>query len=285
MSQRILLSGGSGQLAEAIRRFWTDAEIICPPEDTFDLSQPESIHATVHAFHPHVIVNAGAFTQVDRCEDAEALAMKVNGEALTPLAEAANMVDALLVQISTDYVFNGTAARPYREDDPVEPTSAYGRSKLLGEQNALQAKRHLILRTAWLYDAWGKNFLLTMLNAAKQGRSLRVVDDQRGTPTTCRALTRQIRQAVHEGWQGLFHATCHGETTWFGFASEIFRQAGLRPDLSPCTTADYPTPAKRPAYSVLDGSKRAQTGIDLMPDWQTALNEVIDDLHSRGIHE
>ena len=177
---------------------------------------------------------------------------------------------------SSDYVFDGTGTRPYREDDPTNPMSVYGRTKLEGERQAAQCSRHLIARTSWLYDAWGKNFLNTMLNAAAQCRALRVVDDQRGAPTTCRALARQLQVAVGQGWQGTVHTTCQGETTWYGFAQAIFAARDTAVDLSPCTTADYPTPARRPPYSVLDGARRRSLGPDLMPSWQDALREVLD---------
>jgi dTDP-4-dehydrorhamnose reductase len=154
--------------------------------------------------------------------------------------------------------------------------SIYGRTKLEGERQAARCSRHLIARTSWLYDAWGKNFLNTMLAAAAQGRSLRVVDDQRGAPTTCRALARQLKVAAEEGWHGLVHTTCAGETTWHGFAQAIFLAKGIAADLTPCTTADYPTPAQRPAYSVLDNHHRRTLGPDLMPDWHEALLEVLN---------
>jgi dTDP-4-dehydrorhamnose reductase len=212
---------------------------------------------------------------VDRCESEAALARLINATAVGWLADACEAQGATLVQISTDYVFDGTGTRPYREDDPTNPRSVYGRTKLEGERQAARCSRHLIARTSWLYDAWGKNFLNTMLNAANQGRALRVVDDQRGAPTTCRALARQLRGAVEQQWQGLVHTTCAGETTWHGFAKAIFEAKGMAVDLSPCTTTDYPTPATRPAFSVLDGSRRASLGTDLMPHWHEAMLEVI----------
>ncbi len=272
---RVLVSGGSGQLARAIRETWGGHELLLPEEAVFDLGNREAIHAVVAAARPQVLINAGAFTQVDRCETEAELAQRINGEAVGWLAEACEEAQCLLVQISTDYVFDGQGTRPYREDDPTNPRSVYGRTKLEGERQAARCTRHLIARTSWLYDAWGKNFYLTMLNAAAQGRALRVVDDQRGTPTTCRALARQLKVAAEEGWQGLVHATCQGETTWHGFAQAIFRAQGLAADLSPCTTADYPTPAQRPAYSVLSGAHRGELGTDLMPTWEEALAEVV----------
>ena len=272
---RVLVAGASGQLAQAIRLTWAEHELLLPEESVLDLSRRDAIQRVVAEARPDVLVNCAAYTQVDRCESEAELAKLINDTAVGWLAEACEAQSALLIQISTDYVFDGTGTRPYREDDPTNPVSAYGHTKLAGERQAARCPRHLIARTSWLYDAWGKNFLNTMVNAAAQGRALRVVDDQRGAPTTCRALARQLKVAAEESWQGLVHTTCQGETTWHGFAQAIFEAKGIAVDLSPCTTADYPTPAKRPAYSVLDGTRRATFGTDLMPDWQGALLDVI----------
>ena len=273
---RVLVTGGSGQLARAIRQEWRGHELTLMGSAELDLASPESIRAAVRGARPQIVVNAGAFTQVDRCESEAARAMAVNGEGVGHLAEACEALGARLIQISTDYVFDGTGTRPYRESDPTNPVSVYGRTKLEGERRAAACSRHLVVRTSWLYDAWGKNFFNTMLNAAAQGRALRVVDDQRGAPTTCRALARQLLLAAEGEWQGLVHATCGGETTWHGFAKAIFEAARVEADLSPCATADYPTPAKRPAYSVLDATHRRSLGPDLMPDWREALREVVE---------
>lgn len=272
---RVLVTGASGQLAHAIRMTWTAHDLVLPEESVLDLGKEAAIRSVVAEVRPEVVVNCGAFTQVDRCESEADLAQRINATAVGWLAEACEAQGAMLVQVSTDYVFDGTGSRPYREDDPTNPVSVYGRTKLEGERQAARCRRHLIARTSWLYDAWGKNFLNTMLNAAAQGRSLRVVDDQRGAPTSCRALARQLKVAAEEGWQGLVHATCAGETTWHGFARAIFEAKGIAADLSACTTADYPTPARRPAYSVLDGTRRRSLGPDLMPDWREALADVI----------
>ena len=272
---KVLVTGASGQLAHAIRLIWTAHDLILPEESVLDLSKETAIHSVVSSFRPEVVINCGAFTQVDRCESEAELAQLINGTAVGWLAEACEAQGAMLIQVSTDYVFDGTATRPYREEDPTHPMSVYGHTKLEGERQAARCRRHLIARTSWLYDAWGKNFLNTMLNAAAQGRSLRVVDDQRGAPTTCRALARQLKVAAEEDWQGLVHTTCQGETTWYGFAKAIFEAKQIPADLSPCTTADYPTPAQRPAYSVLDGVRRRSLGPDLMPHWHEALLEVL----------
>jgi len=272
---QVLITGASGQLAQAIRLVWAEHELVLPEESVLDLSRREAIHSVVAEVKPDVLINCGAFTQVDRCESEVDLAMCINATAVGWLTDACEAQGAMLIQVSTDYVFDGTGTRPYREDDPTNPVSVYGRTKLEGEQQAARCSRHLIVRTSWLYDAWGKNFLNTMLNAAAQGRTLRVVDDQRGAPTTCRALARQLKVAAEQKWQGLVHATCQGETTWHGFARAIFEAKGMKVDLHSCTTADYPTPARRPAYSVLDGTRRRSLGQDLMPTWQEALAEVI----------
>lgn len=272
---KVLVTGGAGQLARAIAATWDGHEVVLLDRKALDLGDPGAASCALALHRPQVVINTGAHTQVDRCEAEPALAQRLNADAVGWLAVACNETGARLVQISTDYVFDGRASRPYREDDPTHPATIYGRTKLEGEARARGAQHHLIVRTSWLYEAWGNNFLRTMLNAAAQGRSLKVVDDQRGTPTSCRALARQLQVAVDEGWRGLVHASCQGETTWYGFAKESFRVAGMPVDLRPCTTAEYPTPAARPAYSVLDSTHRKFLGCDLMPSWQVALREVI----------
>ena len=272
---RVLVTGGSGQLARAIATTWTRHEALLLGREDLDLGEAASIRAALERHRPDVVLNAGAHTQVDRCEGEPDLALRLNGEAVGHLAEGCGRLGALLVQISTDYVFDGTGTRPYLETDPTLPRTVYGRTKLEGERLARQAPQHLVVRTSWLYEAWGKNFLQTMLRLGGSGKSLRVVDDQRGTPTSCRALARQLEVALDEEWRGLVHASCQGECSWYEFAREIFHRQGLAVDLSPCTTAEYPMPAPRPAYSVLAGLHRAELGTDVLPDWRVALTEVL----------
>lgn len=271
---RVLVTGGSGQLARAVSRVWMDHELVVPPHSQLDLTREVTVRSAMAAVRPDLVLNCGAFTHVDLCESQADLALLINGTAVGWLAECCDAQGATLIQISTDYVFDGSGTRPYRETDPVHPLSVYGRTKLEGERQAARCSRHLIARTGWLYDAWGHNFLNTMLTAAA-GRALRVVDDQVGAPTTCRALAAQLKEAAEQGWRGLFHATCQGETTWHGFAKAIFEAKGITADLNPCDTAGFPTPARRPAYSVLDGAYRRSLGSDLMPPWQEALREVL----------
>ncbi|MDR2561064.1 MAG: dTDP-4-dehydrorhamnose reductase [Holophagales bacterium] len=272
---KTLISGASGQLATAVKRHWAKDSLIMPSEAELDLTDRESIRAAIQKYKPDVFLNCAAYTNVDAAESNEGLAKLVNGQAVGWIAQECNDVGALLVQVSTDYVFDGISTRPLKEDDPVGPCSAYGKSKLEGEVAAQKAYRHIIFRTSWLYDAWGKNFFNTMIRLANQGKPIKVVSDQRGSPTTCRALARQMRLAIESEWHGLFHATCTGETTWHGFAQAIFNMMGLAPECSPCSTQEYPTPAKRPAYSVLDNSKRMALGDDLMGPWEGALREVV----------
>lgn len=277
---KVLVTGGSGQLARAIQRTWTGHDLVVPGEAELDLASPDAIRRVLAAVCPDVVLNCGAYTAVDKAESEPELARIVNAEAVAVLAEACG--EALLVQVSTDYVFDGTATRPWQELDPTGPLSVYGATKLEGEDAARRAKHHLVARTQWLYDADGKNFLNTMLGLGRSGKALKVVADQFGAPTPCRRLARQLRVAVEGRWQGTFHMTCGGETTWHGFAQAIFTGAGLTVDLNPCTTADYPTPARRPAYGVLDNAKRLSQGPDLMGTWQEALNEVLADLQDRS---
>ncbi len=154
------------------------------------------------------------------------------------------------------------------------PRSVYGRTKLMGGAEAAKAD-HLIVRSAWLYEVWGRNFYNTMLDMAAKSGALKVVNDQRGAPTSCRALARQLLAGVEEGWRGTVHATCAGEATWFDFAQAIFQASGIAAELSPCATAEFPRPAPRPTYSVLSGEKRRSLGHDVMPEWREALAEVV----------
>lgn len=272
---KVLLTGASGQLARAVMETWQGHEIIAPDENRFDLRSHDAIRSVVEEIRPQVLLNLGAFTQVDRCETEPELAMLVNGTAVEWLAKACNGCGATLVQVSTDYVFSGCSKQPYLEIDPTSPLSIYGQSKLQGELGAATCARHLVARTSWLYDAWGRNFYRSMLASAARRQALRVVDDQKGAPTSCRALARQLAIAVEESWHGLVHMTCQGETTWYGFAKEIFRLKGIEVDLTPCASDEYPTLARRPAYSVLSGEGRRARGRDVMPPWQEALEEVI----------
>lgn len=265
------------------------------PCETIDLVDLDGLPHALDRIAPHLIVNAAAYTAVDRAEDESAIAQRINGDAVGVLGAWAKRNDARVLHYSTDYVFDGGATRPYREDDATHPLGVYGSSKLAGEIALRESgARHLIFRTAWVYAARGRNFLLTMLRLGAERDELRVVDDQVGAPTPAGliadAAARVVAQWCGDGVSlrdGTYHLVASGHTSWCGFARAIFdraQRAGLierAPRVAAIRTADYPTKAARPAYSVLDTTKlRDAFGIEL-PDWQAALDEVIADLAAK----
>ncbi|HVZ61554.1 MAG TPA: dTDP-4-dehydrorhamnose reductase, partial [Terriglobales bacterium] len=270
--------------------------IVSPSRAELSLSDSDSIRSSVNAVRPHLIVNAAAYTAVDRAESDYEAALQANGTAPGVLAEEARRIGAALIHYSTDYVFNGLAVTPYKEDDPVDPVNAYGRSKLAGEQAiASAADAYLILRTSWVYGPRGHNFLLTMLRLGGERPELRIVADQVGSPTSSRVLgdltalvvsrmlasdPRSFVDRLRER-RGLYNATCSGQVSWHGFAQKIFelRGAGPAPALVPITSGEYPTPARRPAYSVLSTGKLAEVFQLNPPDWEIALTRVMEELN------
>ncbi len=214
---------------------------------------------------------------MDDCEEHESEAREVNATAVGHLARACNAAGSTLIQISTDYVFDGTAARPYREDDPVTPTSAYGRTKLLGEQAALTAERHLIIRTAWLYGLGGRHFVGAIKRQIDAGnRCLRVVSDQHGSPTFCDDLAAAILDLASAGATGVVHVVNTGVTSWHGFASEIARLLRADTEVIPVSTEEFPRPARRPAYSGLDTARFEDLIGRTLPTWQDALARYLE---------
>lgn len=280
---KILLTGRNGQVGFELERALAPlGEVFAFDHRQLDLADPIAIVSRVRDVKPDVIVNAGAYTAVDQAERDVEQAMLVNAAGPGFLAAEAKALGALLVHYSTDYVYDGTKAGPYTEKDATNPLSVYGKSKLAGEK-AIEAAggRHLILRTSWVYGPRGRNFLLTMLRLAREREELRVVNDQRGAPTSAIALaaaTAEILRRHGADASGLFHLAAAGETTWFGFTEAIVARArptlARVPRLMPITTAEYPTPAKRPANSVLDCTKASRTlGVELA-DWQAGLDDV-----------
>ncbi len=295
---RILLLGANGQVGHALRSRLAALGEVLPatregrlPEggacETADLSRPESLAPLVGRLAPALVVNAAAYTAVDRAEDEAALAWRVNAEAPGELARACAARGIPLVHFSTDYVFDGTAGRPLREDDPPAPLGEYGRSKWAGEQAVRDSgAAHRIFRLCWIYDGRGHNFLLTMLRLAGERGHLRVVADQRGTPTPAGLVADAVAASLRArpGATGTWHLAAGGETTWHGFASALLQGAHARgllarmPEVEAITSADYPTRARRPADSRLDTTRfRADFGLHL-DDWQTALGRVLDTL-------
>jgi len=288
MRLRILLTGARGQLGAALAGLLpAHGDVVAMDRSTLDLADADAIVRVMREVAPDLVVNAGAYTAVDLAERERDAAFAVNARAPGILAEEARRRGAVLIHYSTDYVFDGTGTRPYREDDPTAPLGVYGASKLAGEQ-AIQGSgaRHLILRTAWVYAAHGKNFLLTMLRLAKERDELRVVADQVGTPTSAALIADTTAGLLSQPLRdsGLWHLTAHGQTSWHGFATAIMEEATARglldraPRVVPIATAEYPTPARRPAYSCLDTTAIAADFGLPPPTWQIGLSSVLDSI-------
>ena len=272
----MLVTGGSGQLGTAIRALLPDAD--APGRDRLDLADPGSVAEYLRRTSPAAIVNCAAYTAVDRAEDEEELATIVNGTSVGVMADYAAEVDIPFVTFSTDYVFAGTATEPYVESSEVDPVNAYGRSKLAGERLALHHGRSLVIRTSWVISATHPNFVATMLRLAPQ-RELRVVSDQVGCPTSVHDLAPAALAALDAGASGLLHLTNEGVTTWFELARSAIELAGLDgPGIEPIPTADYPTPAARPAFSVLGSERRASLGLTALPSWRDSLPSIVHGL-------
>ncbi len=292
----ILLTGSGGQVGRALLTALAPiGNVIATDRSSFDLARPEQIRARVATLRPDVIVNAAAYTDVERAELEEQVALTINGVGVGELAAAARELNVPLIHYSTDYVFDGTKKSPYMEGDQPAPLSAYGRSKLDGENRIRDSGcAHLILRTSWVYAETGRNFLTTMLRLAAEREELRVVDDQVGAPTFAgfiAAATAQIieqfissdaaRRRVDEG--DIVHLANGGATSWFGFASEIFANEAIRqrvrvPQLIPIKTSEFPTRAQRPANSRLSTEKARTVWKLPVPDWRESLADCISQL-------
>ena len=249
--------------------------------DDLDITDSRAVTAQFAAFSPDVVVNCAAWTAVDAAETNEEAAYAVNAAGPGVIATAAASRGSWMVQISTDYVFGGNGTRPYRVDDPTDPSTAYGRTKLAGERAVIEQlpDAHYIVRTAWLYGTQGANFARTMIRLAGEREFVDVVDDQRGQPTYAHDLADQLLMLVNaRPAAGIFHATNSGETTWYEFARAVFSGIGANPERVRPTTSDaFAAPAPRPAYSVLDDSKWAEVGLTPMRPWRVALDAAFAD--------
>jgi dTDP-4-dehydrorhamnose reductase len=282
---RILLTGRNGQVGWELERTLAPlGEVTAVDIEELDLRNPEAIRETVRRLAPQVIINPAAFTAVDQAERDVDLAFAVNATAPAVLAEEAKRSGALLVHYSTDYVFSGTKPSPYVEEDVPDPVNVYGHSKLAGERAVRETGcRHVVLRTSWVYGGRGRNFLLTVLRLAGERPELRIVVDQIGAPTWCRALAEVTSAIVpralnDESAHGLYHATNAGETSWFGFATEILRIAGVATPVHAISTSEFPTTAARPANSRLDNSKLRQVFGVALPEWRSSLSDCMREL-------
>ena len=282
--KNILITGANGQLGNEMRvlsaeypeyaYFFTDVAEL-------DICNEQAVMEFVQANNIHVIVNCAAYTAVDKAEENVELCTKLNADAVGYLAKAAEACGAEFIQVSTDYVFDGTAHVPYRETASTCPNSVYGHTKLAGEQNALTlCSRSMVIRTAWLYSTFGNNFVKTMIRLGRERDSLGVIFDQVGTPTYARDLARAIFAAIRQGVvPGVYHFSNEGVCSWYDFTKAIHRLAGITTcRVKPLHTEEYPTPAKRPHYSVLDKTKIKETYHIEIPYWMDSLQSCISEL-------
>ena len=281
----ILVTGANGQLGRHFRLLapQSDHTWLFTDVEELDITDRDAVNAFVQDNSIELIVNCAAYTNVDRAESDEATALRINGDAVGHMADAMQAVGGTLVHFSTDYVFGGNLNNtPCREDEPVNPTGAYGRTKLAGEQAASRC-RHLIFRTSWLYSEYGKNFLLTMLRLTAEKPELKVVFDQVGTPTYAGDLARAVFTVIESGLylqhDGIFNYANEGVCSWYDFTKEIARQSGHTAcRIFPCHSDEYPSPVKRPAYSVLDKTKFKSTFNQEVPYWTESLRHCIDNI-------
>ena len=294
---RILVTGGAGQVGWELRRTLAIfGEVVAPSRDTLDLASADSIVATVRGMRPDLIVNAAAYTAVDKAESEPQLAMQVNGVAPRILAEEAARLGTAMIHYSTDYVFDGRKPDAYREGDATAPVNVYGRTKLEGERSVVAAgAAHLIFRTSWVYGPRGRNFLLTMLKLGSERKELKIVDDQHGAPTSARLIAEATASTVARVLSGgkpdidrlretggLFHMTAAGHTTWYGFAQAILAGRQGVAKISPIPTSDYPTPAARPQNSVLDNTSFERQFGFALPDWKVGLQLCLEEIGGLG---
>ena len=277
----VLVTGADGQLGVALRNIsesFSGFEFYFTDVNTLDICDKTQVDAFVKSRNINVIVNCAAYTAVDKAEDDTDLCMRINCDAVRNIGEVAASVGAKVVHVSTDYVFDGCGTRPYREDDVTNPTSAYGMTKLAGEQALLSVcPDSVIIRTAWLYLETGSNFVKTMLRLGSERDTLGVVADQKGTPTYAGDLADAIKSVLmaERFVPGVYHYTNEGICTWYDFAIKIFEIADVECCVEPVTTAEYPTRAKRPAYSVLDKSKIKEIYGIQIPAWEDGLKRCL----------
>jgi dTDP-4-dehydrorhamnose reductase len=273
---KVLLTGCRGQLGiELIRQMNNGFEIVETDIHNLDITNPKQVFDIVNQTKPGIIINSAAYTNVDGCELEEANAFRVNAIGAQNLAAAALDIGAKIVQVSTDYVFDGTGCTPKREYDPVNPQSVYGKSKALGEKMVRDINpKHFIIRTAWLYGE-GNNFVRTMLKLAKEKDELSVVNDQFGSPTSTVDLAKCIIELMNNESYGTYHGTCEGQCSWYDFARRIFELKNIQVKVNPITTEQLNRPAHRPKYSVLDNYMLKLVGMNTFRNWEESLVEYL----------
>lgn len=293
---KILLIGANGQLGRALWKVLKESshELVCTGRwdresgvpDSFliknleylDITDGDMVDEVIGRIRPDVAINCAAHTEVDLCEEQEELARKINAEGPFNLARSLQKIGGTLVHISTDYVFNGKADKPYVEEDKPDPVAVYGKTKYQGEKAVMEnISKYFIIRTAWLYGD-GKNFVKTMLRLSKEHKELKVVNDQKGSPTSASELAKMIVNLIGTSSYGIYHGTCEGETTWFDFAKTIFELSDIQCAVLPVTTEEYAAKAQRPRYSVLENKRYNLMGFPKFKHWREALCEYLGEL-------
>jgi dTDP-4-dehydrorhamnose reductase len=275
---KIIILGGKGQLGKEFENFLKDkAEIYSFSHLELDVLNQELLIKKIQEIKPEVVINCSAYTKVDKAEEEKEECIKVNAIGAKNVSYASYKVGAKVIYFSTDYIFDGEKESPYTELDSPNPISTYGRSKLLGEiYTSKHNPNHLILRISWLYGINGRNFVKTIIKKAKEEKELKIVSDQKGSPTYTLDVVKQTWELIKKDKVGIYHSANQGETSWYEFAKKIIEKLKINVKISPIKTGEYPALAKRPKYSVLDNHLLKLEGINIMRDWETALNEFLD---------
>ncbi|HHP5737864.1 dTDP-4-dehydrorhamnose reductase [Bacillus paranthracis] len=278
---KVLVTGAKGQLGQDILRLLESQswEVFGFGREELDITDERQVHEKVLSIKPDIIIHTAAYTQVDQAESDEATAFKVNAEGTKYLAQAAEAVGAKFCYVSTDYVFDGTKDTPYKADDQTNPQTIYGKSKLVGEQYTQEyCSKSYIVRTSWVFGLYGNNFVKTMLRLAEENKELGIVHDQVGSPTYTTDLARFIISLVQTDKYGVYHGSNSGVCSWYEFAKEIFKQSNIEIVVNPLTTENFPRPAARPKYSVLDKGMIEENGFESFQDWKEALKDFLKKL-------
>lgn len=280
----ILVTGANGQLGNCLREIAPTLphKFIFTDVAELDITSSDAVRTFLEKERPDWVVNCAAYTAVDKAESDADLAKLLNATAVSIIADETQKIGAGIVQISTDYVFKGDAAEPRKEDNPTEPQSVYGKTKLEGEKFAEQNPKHIIIRTSWLYSVYGNNFVKTMRRLGAEKNEINVVSDQWGSPTSALDLAKAIIVALEKPVYGLYHFSNEGVTNWAIFAEEIMKMSGLNCKVKHITTAEYPTPATRPQYSIMSKDKFRTTYQIEIPEWEISLEQTIEDLRKRN---
>jgi len=284
---KIILLGSNGQLGWEFKHFLKDkVELFSFTHKELDILNLNFLERNFQEIYPDVVINCAAYTKVDKAEEEQELAYNINAIGAKNVSLASYKANAKVVYFSTDYVFNGKKNSPYTELDEPNPISAYGKSKLGGEQFTKESNpNYLILRISWLYGINGNNFIKTAIKLAKDGKPLRVVNDQYGTPTYALDIVEQTWELIHRGRTGLYHSSNNGEATWFEFAKEIIFNLNLKAEVLPISTEDYPTMAERPHYSVLENHLLKLANLDIMREWKEALKDFTNNYKEQLLSE